>query len=195
MIDAEALKTARKAADLSQDDLAKMSGTSPQLIGQLERREVLTIKHVYAIAVVLKMPVRELDPDIPTEQQMVVPIVGTVGAGAVASYYGDGDPPRDHVPAPPNSNENTVAVEIRGSSLGSLFDRWLVYYDEVHTPPTTEMLRKLCVVGLPDGRVLVKEIRPGTAKGLYHLVSQTEGIIEDQIIDWAARVTALLPRT
>lgn len=194
MIDADALKAARNAAEMSQDDLAKAAGVSMQLIGQLERREVLTTKHVYKIAKALKMPVRDLDPDIPTEQQMVVPIVGIVGAGAVASYYGEADPPRENVPAPPNSTEDTVAVEVRGSSLGSLFDRWLVYYDEVHTPPTPQMLRKLCVVGLPDGRVLVKEIRPGTSRGLFHLVSQTEGIIEDQVIEWAARVTALLPR-
>ena len=195
MIDADFLKAARKAAKLSQKALAKRVGVAWQLIGQLERREVQTTKHVYKIAEELKVPVRELDPDIPNEQQMVVPIVGVVGAGALASYYGDGDPPREHVPAPPNSTDETVAVEIRGTSLGSIFDRWLVYYHEVHTPPTAAILRHLCVVGLPDGRVLIKEIRPGSAKGLYHLVSQTEGIIEDQVIEWAARVTALLPRT
>jgi len=50
---------------------------------------------------------------------------------------------------------------MRGESLGALFDRWLVYYDDIRDPPTTDLLHALCVVGLADGRILVKQLKPG----------------------------------
>lgn len=125
-----------------------------------------------------------------------VPIVGYVGAGSVAHYYGEAADPHeaDEAPMPQNGTVDTVAVEVRGDSLGSLFNRWLVYYNEVRTPPTQDMLRKLCVVGLSDGQVLVKQLLVGTMPGRFHLLSQTEGIIENARIDWAARVIAITPR-
>jgi hypothetical protein len=88
----------------------------------------------------------------------------------------------------------TVAVEIRGESLGALFDRWLVYYDQVERPVTPELIGKLCVVGLADGRVLIKKIQRSKAKGLFHLISNTEAPLTDVAIEWAARVTSMQPR-
>lgn len=67
-------------------------------------------------------------------------------------YYDDGDSLHDEVVTPPGGNENTVAVEVRGDSMGAMLNRWLVYYDRVYSPPTPKMLRRLCVVGLTDGR-------------------------------------------
>ena len=64
-----------------------------------------------------------------------VPLVGYVGAGAVAHFYADGQGPFDEVPAPDAASGNTVAVQIRGHSLGALFDNWLVFYDDVRDPP------------------------------------------------------------
>lgn len=123
-----------------------------------------------------------------------VPLVGYVGAGAEMHHYSDGDNPNEFVPMPPGGGDNTVAVQIRGSSLGSIFDTWLVYYDEVRDPPSYDMLGKLCVVGLEDGRVLVKKLRRGSAPGLYNLESVTEGLIEDVTITWAAKVKVMTPR-
>lgn len=91
-------------------------------------------------------------------------------------------------------NEKTVAVEIRGDSLGSIFNTWLVYYDDRHDPPRAELLRKLCVVGLADGRVLVKKLMKGSAPGLFNLESQTQSTIEDAVVEWAAPVKIMMPR-
>lgn len=121
-------------------------------------------------------------------------LVGYVGAGSEAHYYGDGHNLNEFVPMPPGGTDTTVAVEIRGESLGPLFNRWLVYYDDVHTPPHDGLLRKLCVVGLDDGRVLVKQLLKGSSPGFWHLVSQTEGVIENARISWAAEVKAIVPR-
>lgn len=123
-----------------------------------------------------------------------VKLVGYVGAGAEAHFYASADDELDRVPAPDGATDSTVAVEIRGESLGALFDRWLVYYDEVRSPVTPDLIGRLCVVGLEDDRVLVKQIKPSKAPGLYHLLSNTEGPILDVAIRWAARVKSMVPR-
>jgi hypothetical protein len=122
-----------------------------------------------------------------------VPLVGYVGAGAQAYFFSD-QGEIDRVPAPEGSAESTVAVEIRGESLGSFFDRWIVYYDDIRRPVTADLLGKLCVVGTDDGRVLIKKIQRSKARGLFHLLSQTEGPILDVRLEWAARVKSMVPR-
>lgn len=98
------------------------------------------------------------------------------------------------VPAPDGSTDDTVACEIRGESLGPLFDHWLVFYDDVRTPVTPDLIGHLCVVGLPDGRVLVKRLQKAAGTGFFHLISNTEGPILDQPVDWAAKVKTMTPR-
>lgn len=122
-----------------------------------------------------------------------VPLVGYVGAGAVAHYF-EAQGPFDEVPMPENGNERTVAVEARGDSLGPFFNQWLVYYDEVRNPPTPDMIGALCVVETVDERVLVKKLMRGSRPGTFHLLSQTESPIEDVELVWAARVTSMAPR-
>lgn len=126
--------------------------------------------------------------------ERTVPLVGYVGAGAEAHFYAAGHGEIDRVPAPDGATPETVAVEIRGESLGALFEHWLVYYDEVRSPVTPDMYNRLCVVGLHDDRVLVKQIKPSKSPGLYHLLSNTEGPILDVGIAWAARVKSMVPR-
>lgn len=124
----------------------------------------------------------------------LAPLVGYVSAGAAAHFFSDqGD--LDEVPAPDGSTESTVAVEIRGESLGALFDRWLVFYDDVKRPVTTDQINRLCVVGLADGRILIKKIQKSRGRqGFYHLLSNTEAPILDVEIEWAARVKNMVPR-
>jgi SOS-response transcriptional repressor LexA len=129
----------------------------------------------------------------PSERR-TVPLVGYVGAGAAAFYFGDHGP-FDDVPAPEGASETTVAVEIRGDSLGALFDRWLVFYDDVRRPVSTDQVGRLCVVGLKDGRILIKKLQRSKARqGLFHLLSNTEAPILDVEIDWAAKVINMVPQ-
>jgi hypothetical protein len=123
-----------------------------------------------------------------------VPVVGYVQAGAEAVLFDAGQGPFDYVPAPERSTDSTVAVEIRGESLGEFFREWLVFYDDVRSPITEDLYNQLCVVGLPDGRILIKKVSPSRTPGLFHLMSQTEGPIFDQEIVWAARVRQMSPR-
>lgn len=124
-----------------------------------------------------------------------VPLVGVVGAGAAMLLfeYGQHDP-GERVTAPEGATDKTVAAEIRGASLGELFDRWLVYYDEIRDPPTYDLVNKLCVLGLADGRVVVKKLRRGSAPGLWTLLSNNDKPIEDVGVLWAAKVKQMSPR-
>lgn len=122
-----------------------------------------------------------------------VPLVGYVRAGAEAVFLPLLESELDRVPAPPGANDNTHALEIRGVSLGELFDRWLVYFDDVRSPVTPDLIGKLCVVGVSDGRILVKKLRRGR-DGLYDLLSNTEPPIEGVVIDWAAKVKSMEPQ-
>lgn len=124
----------------------------------------------------------------------MVPLVGYVGAGALTHYYASAHEGLDRVPAPDGATDSTVAVEIRGDSLGALFEHWLVYYDEVRSPITRDMMGTLCVVGLPDDRVLIKKLKASKTPGLYHLLSNTEEPILDQEVMWGAKVKSMQPR-
>jgi len=124
----------------------------------------------------------------------MVKLKGYVGAGSSAHFYDVADEDHQEVAAPMNANDNTIAVEIRGRSLGPLFTNWLVFYDDVRRPVTNDLIGQLCVVGLADGRILVKEIRRN-AKGGFRLMSNTsEPPIDNVTIEWAAKVTELRPR-
>lgn len=86
-------------------------------------------------------------------------------------------------------------LKVRGTSLGPALDRWLVFYDRVEDPPKESLHGKLCVVGLPDGRILVKQLRKARVNGLWHLYSNyaDEPILDQEVI-WAAPVRAMTPR-
>lgn len=125
-----------------------------------------------------------------------VPLVGYVGAGAEAHFYADADEGLGEVEGPADIvNHNTRAAEIRGVSLGPIFESWLIFYDDVRTPVSTDQHGQLCIVGLPNGQVLVKQIKPSRAEGLYHLISNSgEDTLMDQEVQWAARVIDMRPR-
>ena len=123
-----------------------------------------------------------------------VPLVGYVGAGAVAHFYADGQGPFDEVDAPIDARPTTVAVQIRGHSLGALFDSWLVFYDDIRNPPDESLVGRMCVCGLTDGRVLIKAVKRSPQTGLWNLLSNTEPPIYDVGLDWAAPVREMRPK-
>lgn len=133
--------------------------------------------------------------DVVTDRRGLVPVAGYVGAGAEAHFYGDGQGPLDEVQAPEGATPQTVAVEVRGDSLGALFEGWLAFYDDVRSPLTDDLLGRLCVVGLDDGRVLVKMVtRSRIAPHLVDLQGQFGTPIRDVAVQWAAPVKSIVPR-
>lgn len=193
---ASRLAAAREAKHLSQSDLARLIGVKPQAIQAIEAGRVEKPRNIVAIAKALDVDAGFL---LTGDESAIVdlnevPLVGYVGAGAAAHFYANADEGLGTAPAPEGATASTVAVEVRGESLGALFEHWLVYYDEVRSPVTHDMIGRLCVVGLVDERVLVKKIQRSKTPGLYHLLSNTEAPIFDAEVVWAARVKSMMPR-
>nr|WP_313635230.1 helix-turn-helix domain-containing protein [Brevundimonas diminuta] len=186
---------ARQAKGMSQKALAVAVGTAQTTISSWERnRTEPTRADVERVALALQMKPSELETSGADADHRQVPVVGYVAAGSAAVLYSEGQGNLDYVPAPDNAGPRTVAAEIRGDSLGPVLDNWLVFYEDVRSPVTPDMFNSLCVVGLADGRVLVKRLRPA-ANGLFHLDSNSnEPTLTDQVVEWAALVTNMRPR-
>jgi phage repressor protein C with HTH and peptisase S24 domain len=141
---------------------------------------------------------RDEFPGIPAlleeEEAPKLPVIGYVGAGAEAHLYAVAQDNLDEVDQPYGSPDTEVVVEIRGDSLGPFFNRWLVFYDSVRRPATPDLFGELCVVGLSDGRILLKQLQRGSSEGLYNLSSPAEPPILDAKVEWAARVTSMSRR-
>jgi hypothetical protein len=124
-----------------------------------------------------------------------VPVIGYVGAGSAAHFYDVPPSHLDEVTGPADANESTVALEIRGESLGPFFNRWYLFYDDLRRPMTPDLIGQLCVVGLPDRRALVKQVQRGSDLGLYNLHSATEKPVLDVKIEWGSTVHSISRRT
>ena len=58
---------------------------------------------------------------------------------------------------------------------------------------TDAHLGQLCVVGLEDGRVLVKRVTRGRTEGRFALHGQFGEALLDAEVVWASRVTSMAP--
>jgi transcriptional regulator with XRE-family HTH domain len=184
------LKELRKEKGWTHDQAAAEMGVSRGQFIKLERGErKMTENYIRQAARAFKVPT-----DRVLSSPETVPLVGFVGAGAEATLYSEAQGPFGEVPAIEGATEETVAVEIRGGSLGALFDRWLCYYEDRRDPPTRDMMKKLCVVGLEDGRVLVKQLLPSRIDGYFDLLSNNEPPIYEVAVAWAAIVIGIRPR-
>lgn len=123
-----------------------------------------------------------------------VKLKGYVGASGEAIYYRLSDEDYEEVDAPSNATDQTIAVEIKGKSFGPLMNTWLVFYDDVRSPVTPDLHGQICVVGLDDDRILIKEIQPNGRGGFTLISNSADDPIENANIEWAAKVTSMRPR-
>ena len=190
----ERIKKRLEITGLSQRQASRDAGMSSEALGKLlvGKTRFLNSGSMSRLAAVLGTNVEWLLHGTGAEDRAEVRlsrVVGYVGAGAEAHFYCDADSPDEEVPTPNHLSANCVAVIIRGTSLGPFFKNALVFYEDRRDPPTDDMMRKPCVVGLTDGRVLIKLMTPGSGPNLYHLHSNTsDGVIEDASVEWAALV-------
>lgn len=123
----------------------------------------------------------------------MVEIVGYVGAGGGAHFFDITPDDMDRVEAPLGARPETVAVEIRGNSLGTTFNRWLAFYDDLRSPITDDLIGELCIVRLTDGRTYIKRVEQAKGKK-FNLLSERDETIKNVEIEWAARVKSIGPR-
>jgi len=190
------IRQALKETGKTRSGLAKALGRSPSAVTDLLNgsRRLRADEIALAADYLGVEPPRLIGGGREPPRRSKVPLVGYVGAGAVAHYYADGQGPFDEVPAPDTASAATVAVQIRGHSLGTLFDSWLVFYDEIRDPPGEDLVGRMCVCGLADGRVLIKALKRSQAPGLWTLLSNVEAPIYDVALNWAAVVREMRPR-
>lgn len=197
------LKAISAAAKVNQTGLGKLIGVSqPQISRYLKGSQPKAKAYDKIIKAAKRFGIPPTDVRsedvaavLPTpRQEAAVKIKGYVGAGSEAHFYALADGDYEEVPAPTDAVGQTVAVEIRGKSMGPLLSSWLVFYDDVRSPVTPDLIGHLCVVGLADDRILVKEIRRN-GRGGFRLFSNTnEPPIDDVKIEWAAKVIDMRPR-
>jgi phage repressor protein C with HTH and peptisase S24 domain len=179
---------------ISMKDASKAAGQGETWVRDILKRDREPgIDGFTALARVLRTSVAYLLENRP-EGGPPIRIIGYVGAGLEAHFYGDGDNPNEETEAPPNRTTSTVAVQVRGNSMAGYFDDGSVlYYDDIRTPPTEDLIGRLCVVELKDGRVLVKRLHKGSRKGRWTLLSTNADPLFDRTLTWAARVIWIKP--
>lgn len=124
-----------------------------------------------------------------------VPIVGYVGAGGSIDFTDSQGPFGEANMPPKGPTTSLVAVIVRGDSMsGTLDDGWTVYYQDRRDPPDESLHAKLCIVGLRDGRVLIKKLYPGRKSDHYDLHSVNAPALLDQHVAWAAKITWIEPK-
>jgi transcriptional regulator with XRE-family HTH domain len=204
------IRELRRARGWSLELLAEKLNMSTSFVSRLERGERnFTLKQMDAFARAFGVQATELLPSHDTEGLsgapvlnpeghvvgLRVPLVGYAGAGSKAHIYNIPEQYLGDVPAIDGATDKTVAVEIRGDSLGETFNNWIAYYDDVRRPVTSDLHRKLCVVGLDDDRIFIKKLHPTPTPGVYDLISEKKDeTIEGVHVKWAAKVKAMTPR-
>lgn len=184
------LKKLRNAKGWTLDQAAAKFGLSRGGYIKIERSERgLGDKHIQKAAKVHRVPAHEVFSGPRTAD-----VVGHVGAGGEVEYGEPLDGERDTVECPTDAPEETVAVVIRGDSLGPGFNRWYALFARREDPigRDSRLIGKLCVVGTADGRTLIKWVRNGALA--FNLVSGTGAIEENVVLTWAAEVVDLRPR-
>jgi len=121
-------------------------------------------------------------------------IVGRVGASVDGAILHETDQgPFGEIIAPVGARGNEAVVEVAGGSMGIYApDGSLILYNDRRDPPHEDMLGQVCVVGLPDGRALVKRLLRGSKKGHFDLESVVGETMKDQRVEWAAVVQIVI---
>jgi hypothetical protein len=122
-------------------------------------------------------------------------IYGYVGAGAEISPFNDFEhEPLETVEIEFPVRPGTGGVIVRGESQLPVFeDGDLVGYHNEGQPPE-DLIGKMCVVRLADGRMFIKVIKRGTEQNLFTLTSSNARDIEDVVIEWASPYKFRIPR-
>lgn len=119
-----------------------------------------------------------------------VRLVGIVGDDAQVAYQALD---RETVQGLESATSATEALEIRSSSLGALFDRWILFYQRSKTVQRVA-IGQSAIVGLPDGRTLIRKLdRSKSNKKLFHLTSDRASTVLDTAVEWASPFRIVAP--
>lgn len=183
----ELIRLIKDKTGKNQAELAQLLGVSQPTISRWIKGNPPELEHAERITT-LARSLRLIGRNL-SASRTSVPIVGYVGAGGTISFR-DGQGPFGEAEMPPkDARSSLAAVQVSGDSMsGVLEDGWMVYYDSRKEPPDEGLHAKLCIVGLTDGRVLIKRLYPGRKRGHFDLHSANAPPLFDQPVEWAAKV-------
>lgn len=198
---AEALSQALETTGISLRSLSAQAGVSYEQLKKVNQGKSLTTNVedarlvAQAVGVTLDQFLNgEFDAKRPT-----IAIAGRVGAGAripLFDAYEKGDGPQ--VEAPPQlAAKGVVAVEVVGDSMEPVYNAGdiLFYTRDTADGVPDDVVGFKCVCEDMDGNTWVKQVRRGSAPGLFNLVSINPGADNqhDVRLKWAAKVKMHLP--
>lgn len=194
----ETIRAIRQSLNLTQAEFADRLEVSQSTVTRWEDDSVPRGDHLQRLAALANTTVEMLlgVSELAGSPGGEIPVVGYVGAGAQILPFDDYAKGQgmDYVWRPPGVVGDAVAVEVRGDSLFPTAENgWRLVYTGEQSVLEDDVINRLCVVKLADGRVLVKRITRGSQPQRYHLLSTNAPMIEDAEILWAARVKAIIP--
>lgn len=174
----------------TQRQLAEKIGVTTDQISKLERGQRRLSQHwMERIAAALDVSAAALivgEPYIEVKGEIT-------GTGNVCFHKGT----HKRIPVPPGipSINTLAAVEVKDDGLLPLCGKgWHLCYRTPDVKTSAESMPSgLSIVALADKRVLLREVRKGYTYGTYNLYIHNSPPLEDQSIQWAGRVVALIP--
>jgi transcriptional regulator with XRE-family HTH domain len=190
-----ALRKIRTARGLSQPALATMARTSQQQIDRLEKgQRQLTLRWARRLAPILGVETYDLEPKGEFE---LAEVRGYVGAGEEVAFFEDrAGGQYEQVEAPPGAHD-TVALRVRGDSMSPRYlDGEIIFYSRARGLDPANCLYEDCVVRLPDSRMFLKLVEPGSDAGTFTLRSYNTAkpLLVNRKIEWMAPITWRGPR-
>lgn len=178
------LREFRKAARLKQAELARLVGTTKEMIGRLERGErTLGPKWTKLLGAVLKRRPWEFFKDSDRLREGVdVPILGVLSSED-RGYAAEGIP---KFIEPPETAQ--LVAFVIDTSLRPAYERGDVVMCHKDNETTEACLGKECVVKTRSGALYIKRVYPGTLPGTYRLISVREDDLDNVQVEWARPV-------
>ena len=184
---AERIRAARKARDLTQKELAELVGCAQTDIYRIEKGEIQNSKYLASILRALNLS------DLP--QKVMIPVVGYIGAGAEVlaiddHMKGDG---LEFVEAPPGML-NGIALIVRGNSMSPVYKDGYTIFIEKTLFSIESLVGDDCYVQLADGRCFLKTLHYGSKPGTFTLLSYNAPPIENTVVERAYPIAFIKPR-
>jgi phage repressor protein C with HTH and peptisase S24 domain len=152
------------------------------------------IKIASALGLTVEQVIASAHVEMPAIVAPTIAIAGKVGAGAqvpVFDVYEKGDGPQVECP-PGLTPHGVVAVEVTGDSMEPTYSAGdlLFYTRATHEGVPADEVGHRCVCEDEAGMGWVKQVKLGSAPGLFNLISLNPGAdnMHDVKLKWAARV-------
>ncbi|MCO5730059.1 hypothetical protein [Rhizobium sp. SSA_523] len=100
--------------------------------------------------------------------------------------------PITHVPIPTFGPSMAIRVH-RGHSMGAIQDGWMLYYNDDKSKPTADLNGKLCLVKLPNGRILTRIVKQAWDPNKWDLSTINGQQMINQTVEWAEPVLFIQP--